>query len=277
MSWSNRFSRTFARINANAQNGFVRNMAATRGFIANPRLLTNAVRDWRTARRKSREQAWEKWKQDARLNGNDLKVQSWEEMWFQFCEGTEVVFRPLTNRYKRKRAWVVDRYRGFKSSLPSFKRAPAVKTEKPVNTAKPQAESTGTARSNFLVLVQDTGRAINRRTTALATHFKEFMLDPNFKRRQFIYHFRQWQPTTNIGRVMAPFGLAIAVFIPFAAIVWHTVGASIMEREHRSDLIKKAMLERSQPGSNLGLPAAEKAHRNEDDALLELYTVRRWR
>ena len=212
---------------------------------------------------------------------------SFTELWYDVCEGTEIVWRPVYVPVRNKVWWPVRRVlaRSYDRCVYAKRSVKDFFTKPPPQQQQQQYQShgrggtqAGTASSGtgLMVVVSNAGRIAARNTSALAVHMKEFMLDPNFKRREVLYKLRQWEPKTNIGRSMAPMGLAMLFFMPIWGITFIMTSNKFMNREKKENEKKELFLQRASPAGLLGLPPPEKKERTEDDALLELFTTRRW-
>ncbi|KAJ9460124.1 hypothetical protein DIPPA_11213 [Diplonema papillatum] len=261
-------------LNDRVQHKFVRSMAATRGFVANPKIAVSAYSDYRAARRKRFKERWERYRREQlAMTGHDPGVKpTWRQWWLEFREGTEVVWRPVTKPLRMRIAKAKDFARSFKPGP-----FPSAGTQAPQPAKRPNPNTPNTT-TTWLVAAQDTSQRLTHRATSLGRHFQEFMLDPNFKRRQFAHKLRRWQPSTRAGRAMAPLALAICFCLPIIGGVYWAFAVTLLDRDRKHEMLKKQFLLRSDPTASLGLPSElKKIDRNEDEALLEIYTVRRWR
>eukprot|EP01063_Lacrimia_lanifica_P002037 TRINITY_DN11057_c0_g6_i2.p1 TRINITY_DN11057_c0_g6~~TRINITY_DN11057_c0_g6_i2.p1 ORF type:complete len:231 (+),score=47.30 TRINITY_DN11057_c0_g6_i2:419-1111(+) len=230
-------------------------------------------------------------------------------MWVQTKEGTLVVWAPVIGFMRR---WVTQPARTrikfpaqrfvarsrdragrgtafVKSFFVSTVPRGNVRQGSPGHAAAQQGQAAAgaaSASSNSLMAVaQERGRLITQNASAFSKHFREFMLDPNFKRRQLMWKMRQWEPTTNAGRAMAPVGIGLVAFMVLSAIAWMIVSDTMMERERRANELKSMMLQgktndlgivdEEAPRTRVGARRAG-TQRDENDALLDLFTVRRW-
>ena len=104
------------------------------------------------------------------------------------------------------------------------------------------------------------------------------MIDPNFKRRQFIHNLRKWEPKTHAGRMMAPLMIVIVFMMPVWAISFMVAQREVISNEARLHAIRKEMQKRSDPTSSLGLSEEHRRGsdnkslvRSEGDALLAIF------
>eukprot|EP00754_Rhynchopus_humris_P011947 Rhum_TRINITY_DN14261_c16_g1::Rhum_TRINITY_DN14261_c16_g1_i1::g.77695::m.77695 len=290
MSPFSRFGASFAAANGGLQGSFMRGCAMARGFATNPRAVAAPVIAWNKKRRAARDQIRQLRRDALRHELRDTSRRraptSFTEWWDDLCVGTELVWRPVYIPVRNKVWWPVRRVlartydRGVyaKRSVKDFFTKPPPQQQQQYQSHGRGATQAGPASSStgLMVVVSNAGRIAARNTSALAVHLKEFMLDPNFKRREALYKLRQWEPKTDIGRSMAPMGLAVLFFLPIWGITFIMTSNQFMDRERKENEKKEMILQRASPAGLLGLPPVEKKERTEDDALLDLFTTRRW-
>ena len=279
-----------AMANARMQQRFSKGMMGGRAVIANPRLLQTGYDAWRKDR-------------SARKAGKEVgtfdkmwsaEVQKFEESsplkkeWSQFKRGTEFVFRPVTNPIKRRIARVKDLSRYAKLAFKIHKFRKNWKNRGSIRAKQAYTQQQSYSTSTMLTVVKEQKDKISKSSSALAVHVREFLLDPNFKRREFQHKLRKWRPSTRIGWAMAPLAITVVMSMPLIILLYWCVLRRFIKADtklYEAQVGTSSMGRSEQKASQLGITSdgedvdsllRHDSKRNEDDALLEIYTVRRW-
>eukprot|EP01061_Rhynchopus_euleeides_P042012 TRINITY_DN7340_c0_g3_i1.p1 TRINITY_DN7340_c0_g3~~TRINITY_DN7340_c0_g3_i1.p1 ORF type:complete len:291 (+),score=76.44 TRINITY_DN7340_c0_g3_i1:73-945(+) len=290
MTRFSRFGKSFAEVNARMQGNFLRSMAVARGFAADPLSVTKPLRQWRANRKQEkierRKRASERMKTRMSIKGkSDWERKTISEVWEETKIGTEIVWQPVLVPLRKhvifplRRGWArfYDGVAGAKRSLFGTWK-PRTPTAKPNTTAGPQGHATPDSNS-FAVVLRESRDTVIANASSASRHFRELMLDPNFKRRQMLHKLRKWEPSTHAGRVMAPMALLICFMMPVWGVTFLIAQREVVEMQARTHKAKKDLQLRSDPTESLGLStdmSREKYERTEDDALLNIFMTKKW-